>query len=175
MAYNDVKVKRHPGYRRSVRTNDRDTSGFSRAFRYGEPIKRGGAGGNFAILILDGDPELGTDIFLGIVQKDGTETATADGIAEYASLVSGTVLEAAATTAANVDLDSELLLLEGDYVGFDYAASVFTIDEDQGDNPDVNGLKILTGDVNAQTLQVLVHLLCTENASAVGTLGQTGT
>lgn len=117
---------------RELDANDRDTSG-ARAMLTGEAVKRGSTGGNFAISIQDGDPEAGTDIFLGIVNRDSTETAAADGKVEVLLIGSNTVLFGDATTAANVDTASELLGLILDYVAFDVsAASVYTIDEDEG-------------------------------------------
>lgn len=174
MGVNDIKVRKFPGYRRSVRRDDRNTTA-GLTVKVGEPIKRGGPGGNFCIILADGDPEAGTDIFLGIAAKESTETATLDGICEYVSLLPGTVLAGRATTIANADADSELLGIEGDYVAFDYAAALFTIDEDEGDNPDIGRLKIIGGDVNSSVLYVIPNMLCTEHASALGNLGQQGT
>lgn len=162
MSANDIQVIKGAGSVRSVRVDDRDTSSASQ-LNAGEPIKKGGAGGNFAILVATGDPEIATDTLLGVTTKASTETAAADGIVEYISVNAGqTVLRGKATTATNMDTDAELLGLEGDYVTFDVTAGAVTINENEGSDPDVHGLKILTGNIVDGTLDVLVHVAATE-------------
>lgn len=121
---------------------------------YGEPVKRGGTGNNFAILLATGDPEGGTDIFLGVASADSSDTVAADGVVRYEIVGPGTVLRADATTVANIDTDAKLLLLEMDFVAFDLTGTVFTIDEDEADDPNVHGLMIKGGDIAKGTLDV---------------------
>lgn len=179
MALNDWNFKSGQGQTLSFRRDDRDTSAETTTRLPGEMVKRGGAGGNFAVNIQTGDPTFGGAggvIVLGIVTQESTETATANGTVKVATINPGSVLVADATTAANVDLDSELLLLLNDFVAADVAAAVLgngvqTIDEDQGDDPNVNGLMIIDGDVSRSRLDVVVQPLCCFGSGAL--VGQT--
>ena len=140
---------------------DRTTSSVTVAMAPGEPVKRGGSNGNFVIPIATGDPENGTDIFVGIAKQQSTETSTVDGEVEVELCGPGTVLEGKATTAANMDTAAKLLGIRGDYVSFDVTGAgtngptgVFTIDEDEGDDPNVHGLFIIGGDISKGRLRV---------------------
>lgn len=167
MSANDIKVIKAPGSRRKRRV----AAGTPIAIERGEPLKKGGTGNNFAVLLETGDPTVGSTIqpMLGIAAKDSTETAALDGRVEYVSLIPGqTVLRGRATTVANIDTDAKLAALEGDYVAFDLTGAVWTIDEDEGDDPNVHGLEILGGDITRGTLDVLVHALATEAAPLTG-------
>ena len=96
MSIADIKVIKSPGPTRTVRVDDRTTSGASATIKPGEPIKKST---NFAILLADGDPEVGTDEFLGIAKKESTETSAADGVVEYYSMIPGlTELQGKVTT-----------------------------------------------------------------------------
>jgi len=166
MAVGDIEVIKGRGPVRVAKVDDRTTSGTSATLKAGEPLKKSG---NFAILCATGDPEVGTDEFLGVAAAESTETSTADGQVSYLSIVPGlTELRGKATTPGNMDTDAELLGLLGDYVAFDLTAGVFTIDEDEGDDPNVHGLKIVAGDIVRGTLDVLVHALATEAAPLTG-------
>jgi hypothetical protein len=171
MSKADVKVIRGQGPIRRSRVDDRTTSGTTATIKYGEPIKRGGTGNNFAILLATGEPQVGSTIqpMLGIAQSESTETSSADGIVAFYSVIPGrTELRAKATTSSNINTDAKILALEHDYVTFDLVSGVFTIDEDEGDDPNVRGLQILRGDSTALTLDVLVHALVTEAAPLTG-------
>lgn len=154
MAVADLKVlKSRYGVQR-FRTEAAVTAGFSA----GDGIIMGGTGRNYASLVLTGDPENGTDIFLGVSRSTATNTASADGVVDVEICGPGTVLEGRATTAANINTDALLLVILNDYVAFDRsaatAAGVLTIDEDEGDDPNVHGLCILDGDIVKGTLRV---------------------
>jgi hypothetical protein len=115
----------------------------------GDAVKIGGTGTNFATLCLDGDPEQGTDIFLGITRSGGTQTTAANGVVDVELCAPGTVIEGKANTASNVATDANLLGILLDFVAFDRsaatAAGVITIDENEGTDNDVHGLMILDG------------------------------
>lgn len=156
MSINDIKVlKSHYGVE-IFNVEDRTTSSQAATEKPGEPVKRGGTGGNFAALLADGDPEGGTDIMLGIVKKESTETTTVAGVVEVEIVGPGTMLEGKATSATNINTAAKLLAIQGDFVCFDVTAAVYTIDEDEGDDPNVHGLFIVTGDITKGTLRVLV-------------------
>ena len=151
--------------------DDRATSAIKQLL-FGEPVKEGGASGNYAVSVQDGDPEKGTDIFMGIVNRDSTETQTANGKVEVELVGPGTKLIGYAATAANVDTASELLDFMMNYVGFDVSASsVYTIDENETSNPNGLGLCIIGAVLSATPkLIVLPHV----NVTLMGTLrGQT--
>lgn len=117
----------------------------------GDAIKIAGTGTNYATPCLNGDPERGTDMFIGVSKSGATNTASVDGVIDVELCVPGTVLEAKATTAANVNTDAKLLGLLFDFVAFDRsadtAAGTLTLDEDEGTDPDVHGMMILDGDI----------------------------
>ncbi len=117
-----------------------------------------GTGTNYTDIILTGDPEQGTDMFLGVSKSASTNTASADGVIDVELVGPGTVIQGKATTAANMDTAAKLLGLRFDMVAFDRsaatAAGTLTIDEDEGTDADVHGLCILDGDVVKGTLLV---------------------
>lgn len=167
----DVKFISGAGPAIVHKVDDRTTSSVVTTLQPGEPVKKST---NFAIPVATGDPEVGTDEMLGIVRKESTETSTADGEVEVLSFIPGlSVIRAAATTPANMDTAAELLGIIGDHVAFDVTASsgtngVFTIDENEGDDPNVHGLKILRGNTVKGTLDCLVHALATMAAPLTG-------
>lgn len=164
---NDIKIIKNPGEARRYNAEDRTTSSQTATMKPGEPVKGAGTGRNFVYLLADGDPEVGTDIFIGIVAEESTETSTADGTVLVHTLLPNTMLRGKATTAANINTAAKLLALKGDYVAFDLAAGVFTIDEDEGDDPNVHGLCIIDGDIVKGTLDVIPQLNATEHAPTV--------
>lgn len=153
MALNDVKIVSGP------RTNQtfQVASGAAGSIKAGEPVKRTAVGSPYVVLCATGDPEIGTDVFVGIATSTSTDTATADGTVNVDVIVPGqTVLQAKATTAANVDTAAKIAALEGDTVNFDLTGTTFTIDEDEGDDDNVHSLLIIGGDHIAGTLDFLV-------------------
>mgnify|MGYP001581954879 CR=1 FL=1 len=149
MSAGDIRVASGGYGTRTIDTDDRDTSGQIQTL-YGNPVKRGGTGSNFAVPVQDGEPENGTDVMIGIVNRTDTSTATVNGVVEVLLTGPGTILEGDASTSANIDTASELLGLMLDFVAFDVSAtSVWTIDEDQNFQATQGnvGLNIVGGDI----------------------------
>ena len=127
------------------------TEAGSTAIVAGEPVKLGGTGSNFAILMIDGDPELAggvsADTVIGVASTDGTHTAAANGVVDVLLPLGGVVFSARALTVGSVDTDAELLGVLNDRVVFDLTAGVFTVDAAAGDSA-TNGIRIVGGDIN---------------------------
>jgi hypothetical protein len=74
----------------------------------------------------------------------------------------GSIIRAKATTAANIDTAAEFLALALDCVAFDRTAAnetgVLTIDEDEGDDPNVHALMMLTADYVKGTIDAAVNI-----------------
>jgi hypothetical protein len=153
---NDIKLIKSSYGVEVFNAEDLTAASLTVSMKPGEVVKRGGTGGNFVVPVLDGDGEQGTDILVGVVTKESTETATVDGVVEVNLIGPGTMLEGKATTAANIDTAAKLLAIQGDYVAFDVTALAQTIDEDEGDDPNVHALFIVNGDIVKGTLRVLV-------------------
>lgn len=159
----DIKVLKRDYGTEPFGAEDRTTSSVTAAMDPGEPVKRAGTGGNFVQPLATGDPENGTDIFIGIVNKQSDETSSADGNVDVKICGPGTVIQGRATTSTNMNTAAKLLAIRHDYVNFDVTAStgtngVFTIDENEGDDPNVHALFIITGDVEKGTLECLTAL-----------------
>ena len=166
MGVGDIKVIESPGSAREFNADDRTTSGASATLKPGEPVKRDNA--NFCLLVATGDPEIATDLLVGVVKEESTETTSADGKVLVTTLLPGSVLRGGATTAGNVDTAAKLLGLIFDYVAFDVTTGTVTIDEDEGDDPNVHGLCIQDGDIDRGELDVTVHLNATMMAPLIG-------
>lgn len=131
-------------------TDDRTTSTHAAAIKPGEPVEAGLTGNNFCVLLITGEPVVASSTrFIGIAHSESTETASAEGEVDIEHIVPmGTVLEAKATTAANVNTLAEWRDIQGDAVTFDGISAVtgdadatpYTIDEDEGDDPNDHGL-----------------------------------
>lgn len=119
MAKGDISVLSHSLGVEGFLAEDRTTSSVTATMKAGEPVKRAGTGTNFVAPLATGDPEIGTDIFVGIVAEESTETSTADGKVDVDIVQLGTKLRGKATTAANMDTQSELDGLILDFVAFD--------------------------------------------------------
>lgn len=167
MAINDIKILKGKHGAERYRTESAAAT-----IKPGDVVKRGGTGGNFATVVLNGDPEITCDILLGVTYTEGSETSTANGVIDVELIGHGTVLEGKAATTANINTDAKLLLLLNDYVAFDRSVEgltgTLTIDEDEGDDPNVHGLNIVGGDIVAGTLRVIVHTNVTLYGSRVG-------
>jgi hypothetical protein len=166
MAKRDLKVlNAHLYGQREYDVDDRTSSSASATHKPGEPVKKNG---NFALLCATGDPEIGTDTLLGIVAKESTETSSADGKCEVIVVGPGSVIRGKPTTTANMDTASELQGLLLDYVAFDLTSTTFTIDENEGDDPNVHGLQIISGNVTKLTLDVMPHVNVTQFGPLTG-------
>jgi hypothetical protein len=162
---NDYKlVKGSVGPTILCNAEDRTTSTLTVTMKPGELVKKGGTGGNFVIPLLDGDPELGTDEVVGLVRKESTETSSADATVEVILLVPGMQIRGKVTTAANMNTAAELLAIMGDNVAGDVSSLAQTVDEDEGDDPNVHGFKIIAGDIVKGTIDFIVHAMCTSIA-----------
>ena len=165
MAKNDVKIVDKGGYMnvptRTFDVQDR-TSSSDTVLYPGDPVKiLAGEGGNYAGHLATGDPEIGTDIVIGIVATQSTETSTADGTVEVYMPLPGVVYRCKATTVANINTAAKLLLLKNDCVAFDLTSTTFTVDENEGSDENVHGLRILDGDTTAGTLDFTINPRCT--------------
>ena len=152
MATGDIKViKSHYGVQR-FRTEANVTVGILP----GDGVIKGGTGSNYAGLLLDGMPTQGTDVWLGVTKTTGTNTTAVDGVIDVELIGTGTVIQAASSTPANINTDAKLLLLLNDYVNFDRSAAtvagILTIDEDQGDAMGTLSLMILDADIVKGTI-----------------------
>lgn len=124
------------------RVDDRDTSSAAATHKAGEPLKQNNA--NFALLNATGEPVQSAGLFLGIAHNESDETATAEGTVDIEMCTPWiTRIRGKATTIANADTDTERKGIEMDAVTFDLTSGVFTIDENEGDDPNEHGLVIL--------------------------------
>ena len=128
----------------------------------GEPVKLSAAGGNVVVKLAAGDPEIGTDIVFGIAASDDTATATADGEVEVYAPLPGIIYRCKATTPAN--------LAEGiryDTVTFDLTGTTYTVDEDEGTDEDVHGLRIVDFDATNGTVDFEIKINATRYGAIV--------
>lgn len=167
MAKNDIKIRESAGVTSRVyQVQDRTSSSATGTIKAGEPVKLAAAGSPYVLALATGDPEIGTDLFVGIALSESTETATADGTVEVAVVVPGqTVMEAKPTTAANADTQAEIDALVGDTVTIDLTGSVYTLDENEGDDDNVHGFRIVGGDAVRGVLYFTVKDSATERGS----------
>ena len=154
-----------------LRVEDRTTSTHAATIKPGEPVQKGASGvvanatgGDFAILLLTGDPEDGTDMLLGIGKEESDETSTLDGYGVFYMVGLGTRLKGKATTAANINTVAKFEALILDNVCLDGITAAtasttttpYTIDEDEGDDPNVHSLQMLVADILLGTIEVRV-------------------
>lgn len=141
MALNDVRVAYTPYSSTPTYTflvDDRTTSSDTVIYP-GDPVKiAAGQGGNYAGHLAAGDPEAATDIMLGIAASQSTETTTVDGSVEVYLPLQGMIYKCKATTPANLAVGVLL-----DTVTFDLTSTTYTIDEDEGSDENVHGLRIM--------------------------------
>lgn len=168
MAANDIKILKSPGPVREYHVSNRDASELTATIKPGEPVKESES---YVTLLATADPEIGTDVFVGIAIKESTEVAATDGVVRVVSLLRDTVLRGKAHTADNINTAAKLLAFINNSVTFDYTDPNFTIHENETDDPNVHGLIILDGDIVKGTLDVLVNVLATQ--SSAGFVGQT--
>lgn len=166
MAKNDVYIVDTAGLNavptQTVKVQDY-TSSSSTQILAGEPIKISGAeGGNYAIKLATGDPEIGTDIMLGIAASNDTATSTADGTVEVYKPLPGVVYRCAATTPANLVAGIDL-----DTVTFDLTGTTYTVDENEGSDENVHGLRIVGYDAAAGTVDFEIKTNVTKYGDAI--------
>ncbi len=158
MSARDIKVlKSHAGVQR-FRTESNAYVGLE----VGDAVKIGGTSTNYVIPCLDGDPEQGTDIFVGVTSAAATNTASADGVVDVELLVPGSILEGNAETVGDLDTDAKLLGLLNDFVTFSRsaatAAGILTINASEGTDTAVHALWIIDGDIVKGTLRLAIPL-----------------
>ena len=127
----------------------------------GEPVKLSAAGGNHVVKLAAGEPKIGTDIVFGIAASDDTATTAADGEVEVYAPLPGIIYRCKATTPAN--------LAEGiryDTVTFDLTGTTYTVDEDEGSDEKVHGLRIVDFDATNGTVDFEIKI----NATRYGAL-----
>lgn len=142
------------------RTDDRATSSATATVKAGEPVKQSNA--NFVILIADGDPVQASAGFVGIAENESTETSSVEGAVNVSVVVPYiTRMRARVKTLASSDTDAELKGLLEDAVLFDLTAGVITVDAAGGDDPNVNGLVIVDGDIDKGYVDFIAKPLVT--------------
>ena len=169
MARGDISIieLKNVSTREFVR-EDRTTSSATATVKIGEPIKQSADGANDSILLATGDPEIGTDLFQGIASGESTETSTVDGIVNaWVPFAGITVMQAKATTPANIDTAAERLAILNDCVAFDLTDGVFTIDEDEGNDNNVHGLVIVDVNIEHGTVDFVVKSQATAWGAAL--------
>lgn len=129
MARNDIRPKDNGPYS-AVPTWEWDlVAATPVSIKMGEPAKMtNNSGGTGVTLLADGDPERGTDVFVGIAASDSTETATAAGKVQLYKPLPGIVWQAKAKTATAADTEAEIIDLRGKKVVIDLTSSTFTVD-----------------------------------------------
>lgn len=158
MAANDAKVLKSKYGVETFRTEANIKLGAAA----GDAFIVAGTGTNYADLLLDGMPTRGTDIFIGISETASSNTASVDGTINIQLVGPGTVLQAKATTAANINTDAKLLGILNDVTNFDRsaatAAGTLTIDETNttAKKSSTLTLGIISGDIAKGTLRVCV-------------------
>lgn len=163
MAKYDVRVLNPEG---CIVLKENVASGSANSLHPGDVVKKNG---NYVVRIADGDPEIGTDEGIGIAISESTDTATADGTIRVLYPIPGkTIMRAKATTSTNLNTAAKLLGLRGDCVAFDLSSTTITVDEDEGDDPNVHGLKIVGGDIVAGTLDFVLQSGVGLGGSSVG-------
>lgn len=158
-----ISIIKRPGDVVTLDVDDRTTSSVTAAMNPGEPCKRVTATDQYVQPVATGDPEHGTDIFLGITKTVSTETSSADGKVDVELCGAGTQLRGYATTTSNIATAAALNAVRLDFVAFDVTAlsgtnGDFTIDENEGDDSNVHGLMIVGGDIVKGTLDVVVAI-----------------
>jgi hypothetical protein len=161
MSLGDVKViSGGAGNVIQFRVDDRTTSSQTGTIKAGEPVQLDNS--NFVEIIATGGPVQTDGLFAGIAHNESSETSSAEGVVEVEQVIPNyTVLRAKATTPANINTDAKLLAIEFDSITFTNSSNVITINEDEGDDPNVHGLLVVGGDIVKGTLDFVVKPLAT--------------
>lgn len=130
----------------TMQVDDRTTSSDTQIFP-GDPVKLTSEGSNFVTHLATGDPEIGTDIMFGIAATISTETSTVDGFVDVYSPIQGIVYRCKATTSGNIATG-----ILYDTVTFDLTTTTYTVDENEGSDENVHGLRIVQIDADAGTV-----------------------
>lgn len=150
MAKADIKLHDSGGLNIPVKTYQ--TEAGATAINAGEPVKLKAAGSPYVIPLADGDPVIGTTTqVMGVAKSAGTHTASADGTIDVYVPVPWALWKAKAKTAASVDTQSEIDLLENDRKVLDLTSSSYTVDEAAADGA-TSGIQIKGGNPTTKEL-----------------------
>jgi hypothetical protein len=128
---NDIIVVKHAGP-----TFWRPVVAVATAMPPGTPLKVNAAA---ALALATGDPEIGTDVFLGIAQNTSTHTSALAGVVNIISMIPMlTVLRWHAQTSSNINTAAKIAALVNDWYTCDLTGTVYTIDENDADAPTTN-------------------------------------
>ena len=163
MAKGNIEIIKNAGPTLQYRVDDRTTSSATATIKQGEPVK---VSGNFVVLVATAEPTNAAPM-LGIAANESTETSTVDGVVDVTGIIPGsTVLRAKVTTPGNMDTDAELLGILNDTVTFTLSNGEFTVNEDEGTDPNVHGLEIIGGNIDKGTVDFMVRSYAIEQGSS---------
>lgn len=149
MAKNDVKiVKTGGGYEATFLTAT------SASLVPGDLVKKNG---DYVTRIADGDPEVATDMVVGVVTEASTDTASVAGTVKVLIVAPDTVLRFNANNSTNVNTQAKIDALKMHSVSCDLSGTTITLDEDETDDPDVHGFVIVGGDPKKYTLDAMIN------------------
>lgn len=161
MAKHDITIIRGGGAVQQFLVDDRTTSSDIQILP-GEPVKKSNA--NYVAHVGDGEPTITAPMW-GIATSTSTETSTAEGVVNVQQVIPGkTVLRAKANTGSNLAAG----ILQ-DAVTLDRTGSTaysYTVDENEGDDPNVHGLIIVDYDADKDTVDFIVKSYATEQGSS---------
>lgn len=159
MALNNVRIVSGGGDVKTVPVDDRTTSSDTQIYP-GDPVKKSNA--SYVAHVATAEPDA-THPMYGIAQSYSTETSTAEGTVDVQYVIPGvTILEATATTPAN--LAASVLF---DCVTFTLSGTTYTINEDEGDDPNDHGLEIISYDAATGKVQFKVKPYASEFTCAI--------
>jgi hypothetical protein len=142
----------------TFRVEDRTTSSDTQILA-GEPVKLGST--NNVVHVADGEPTNAAPMW-GIALTDSTETATVDGTVDVLIVEPiRTVLRTKYTAGSTVN--NGVLY---DTVTYDVVGGVYTVDADEGTDPNVHGLQIMDFDTAEGTVDYTVRSYATESGSS---------
>jgi|TARA_R100000093_G_C1928417_1_gene67931 hypothetical protein len=113
----------------------------------GEPVQLNAESDNVVIELVTAEPVNTAGAICGIAASEDTATAAAAGVIQCYKPLPGMVYRCAAETAGNIGAG-----ILYDTVAFDLTGTTWTINEDEGSDEDVHGLRILGFDANAGTV-----------------------
>lgn len=133
-------------------------------FYAGEPMNSlmthssGAANVNTIVVLTDTKPRVATDTFQGIAAVDAQINSSAAVIAHQTYVTVPipyvTRIRANAKTATNVDTDTELLGILGDFLDFDLTSTVYTWDDTAASN--ASAFTCVNGNIAKQTLDCVI-------------------
>ena len=144
MAANDIKIVSSAGVEQLPAKQFQVTAGAT-AIYAGEPVILTTIGSNqYASVLTDGMPLIGTDYVAGIAKSNSTQTASAAGTVEVYVPVPGTVYRAKAKDSTAVNTQAKIDALNHKRVVLDLTSSSYTVDTAASDAAG-NGVMIVGG------------------------------